>query len=88
MIDKHPPDNYTPKGYFPEDNQSNQSLRIDVTRKYFSKHYPHVNIGEISNKTIMEYLTRDYIIKLSTLEKKMDAFYDYIISQNLTDIEE
>lgn len=54
---------------------------------YVKIHYPYVNIQAIDPSIITEYLNRPYIVG-RPLAQQMDCLYDYILSNNLTDIEE
>ena len=54
---------------------------------YFDKEYPYVNLGMLSENSINEFLVQEYIVDLS-FERKMDLLYDYILSQNLTEVDE
>jgi len=54
---------------------------------YFDKEYPYVDLGMLSENSVSEFLVQDYIKNLS-FERKMDCLYDYILSQNLCDVEE
>ena len=55
--------------------------------EYFEQNYGYVDIKSIPRAAILEYLERGYIINLS-FERKMDCLYDYILSQDLCDIQE
>ena len=61
--------------------------RISDVREYFYKNYSYVNIDGISDKTIYDYLSNDWVLNVP-FERKMDLLYDYIVSQGLTEIEE
>jgi hypothetical protein len=54
---------------------------------YFDKEYPYVDLGMLSENSISEFLVQDYIKNLS-FERKMDCLYDYILSQDLCDVDE
>jgi hypothetical protein len=60
---------------------------IEQVREYFSNNYPYVYLEDISDKVIRDYLEMGYIRDLS-FERKMDCLYDYILSQNLTEVDE
>ncbi len=62
-------------------------MTIPDIREYFEFHYPHVDMGYIANKTIENFMNRDYIKNLSN-ERKLDSLYDYIVSQGLTEVNE
>ena len=61
---------------------------VQEVREYFWKNYAHVNIQAISDKVIREFMNRTYISRIESFERKMDLFYDYILSQDLTDVED
>jgi hypothetical protein len=79
--------NFTPKGYFPEENQEATLEIVKRTRAYFEKEYGYVNLGAVEDKIMIEYLHRDYIKNLPE-GNQMFYFYDYLISQNLVDVQE
>ena len=54
---------------------------------YFDKEYPYVNLGMLSENSISEFLVQEYIVNLS-FERKMDCLYDYILSQDLCEVDE
>ncbi len=60
---------------------------IEQVREYFSKNYPYVYLEDISDRVIRDYLDMGYVRDLS-FEMKMNLLYDYILSQNLTGVEE
>jgi hypothetical protein len=61
--------------------------RISDVREYFRNNYSYVNIGGISDKVILDYLSNGWVLNVP-FERKMDLLYDYIISNDLTEIEE
>jgi hypothetical protein len=61
--------------------------RISDVREYFRNNYSYVNIGGISDKVILDYLSNGWVLNVP-FERKMDLLYDYILSQGLTEIEE
>jgi len=61
--------------------------RISDVREYFDVNYSYVNIGGISDKVILDYLSNGWVLNVP-FERKMDLLYDYILSQDLTEIEE
>ena len=56
-------------------------------REYFEKNYSYVNLAELTDVFIQKYLNQSWIVNLS-FERKMDCLYDYILSNDLTDIQE
>ena len=56
-------------------------------REYFAKNYGYVNLDELTDVFIQKYLDQSWIVNLS-FEKKMDCLYDYILSNDLTDVQE
>ena len=56
-------------------------------REYFEKNYGYVNLAELTDVFIQKYLNQSWIVNLS-FERKMDCLYDYILSNDLTDIQE
>jgi hypothetical protein len=61
--------------------------RISDVREYFRNNYSYVNIGGISDKVILDYLSNGWVLNVP-FERKMDLLYDYILSNDLTEIEE
>jgi len=56
-------------------------------REYFEKNYGYVDLNGLSDSFIQNYLDRGYLKDLS-FERKMDCLYDYILSQDLCNVEE
>ena len=56
-------------------------------REYFAKNYGYVNLDELTDVFIQKYLDQSYLERLS-FERKMDCLYDYILSNDLTDVQE
>jgi hypothetical protein len=56
-------------------------------REYFQKNYGYVNLAELTDVFIQKYLDQSWIVNLS-FERKMDCLYDYILSNDLTDVQE
>jgi len=56
-------------------------------REYFEKNYGYVNLDELTDVFIQKYLDQSWIVNLS-FERKMDCLYDYILSNDLTDVQE
>ena len=55
-------------------------------REYFAKHYRHVNLSALTDVFIRLYMESSYLQNLS-FERKMDCLYDYIISNDLTEVQ-
>ena len=68
-------------------NMENTQLTIPAIREYFEFHYPYVNMGYLEDKTIENFMKRDYIKGLDN-DRKLDCLYDYIVSQGLTEVNE
>lgn len=73
--------------YLDIDNMENNPMTIQDIREYFGFHYPHVVMEYIEDKTIENFMKRDYIKGLSS-DRKLDCLYDYIVSQGLTEVNE
>ena len=56
-------------------------------REYFAKNYGYVNLDELTDVFLQKYLDQPRIKNLS-FERKMDCLYDYILSNDLTDVQE
>lgn len=56
-------------------------------REYFNLNYGYVNLGGIDDHVLESFLSRSYLTDLSFV-RKMDCLYDYILSNDLTDIQE
>jgi hypothetical protein len=61
--------------------------RLSTVRAYFRNNYSHVNIQGVDDETIQEFLGRDYVSKRDE-EGQMNLLYDYLVSQDITDVEE
>jgi hypothetical protein len=62
-------------------------ITIKNVRDYFHINYRHIDLYAIMDKTIEDFLAQDYILKLN-MTQTMDCLYDYIVSQDLCDIQE
>jgi hypothetical protein len=60
---------------------------INEIRSYFSTNYGYVDLDQLPDSFILEFMSRDYLGRLS-FEVKMDCLYDYILSQDLCGVEE
>jgi hypothetical protein len=60
---------------------------INEVRSYFSNNYGHVSLDQLPDSFILEFLSRDYLERLS-FELKMDCLYDHILAQDLCDVVE
>ena len=56
-------------------------------RKYFNLNYGFIDLGGIDDHVLESFLSQSYLTDLSFI-RKMDCLYDYILSQNLCDIQE
>ena len=61
------------------------NYRISDVKDYFDKNYSYVDLGGIEDDVILKYLGQSYVINLS-FERKMDCLYDYILSNDLTEV--
>ena len=53
------------------------------TREYFAKNYRHINLRGLSDKTIQEFLNKDYIKYLTFNQKKFHS--KKLLSSNKND---
>ena len=60
---------------------------LEQVREYFEKNYPYIYLEDISDKAILDYLENGWVLNVP-FARKMDLLYDYILSQNLTEVEE
>ncbi len=60
---------------------------IEDVKLYFGMNYSYVDLDEVDDVVINEFLNQRYIIDLS-FEMKMNCLYDYILSQDLCGVEE
>jgi hypothetical protein len=60
---------------------------IKQVREYFRVNYSYVNLDGLTDVFIRMYLENDWVLNVP-FERKMDLLYDYIISNDLTEIEE
>jgi hypothetical protein len=62
-------------------------ITTENVRDYFHINYRHINLYDITDKTIKDFLAQDYVKKLN-MTQAMDCLYDYIVSQDLCDVQE
>ena len=60
---------------------------IKQVREYFRVNYSYVNLDGLTDVFIRMHLENDWVLNVP-FERKMDLLYDYIISNDLTEIEE
>jgi hypothetical protein len=60
---------------------------IKQVREYFRVNYSYVNLDGLTDVFIRMHLENDCVLNVP-FERKMDLLYDYIISNDLTEIEE
>jgi hypothetical protein len=60
---------------------------IEQVREYFRVNYSYVNLDGLTDVFILMYLENGWVLNVP-FERKMDLLYDYILSQDLTEIEE
>lgn len=60
---------------------------IKQVKEYFRMNYGYVDINGISDKTILDYLENGWVLNVP-FERKMDLLYDYILSNDLTEVVE
>jgi hypothetical protein len=56
-------------------------------REYFDLNYGYVDLGGIDDHVLESFLSRSYLTDLSFV-RKMDCLYDYILSQDLCNVQE
>ena len=56
-------------------------------RKYFNLNYGFIDLEGIDDHVLESFLSQSYLTDLSFI-RKMDCLYDYILSQNLCDVQE
>jgi hypothetical protein len=56
-------------------------------REYFDLNYRYVDLEEINDHVLESFLSRSYLTDLSFV-RKMDCLYDYILSQDLCNVDE
>jgi hypothetical protein len=60
---------------------------IEQVREYFKVNYGYVNLDGLTDVFIRMYLENGWVLNVP-FERKMDLLYDYILSNDLTEIEE
>ena len=65
----------------------NANKRISDVRSYFIDNYGHVDLNQLTDGFILEFLSREYLLS-SPFERKMDCLYDHILAQGLCDVVE
>jgi len=56
-------------------------------REYFDLNYRYVDLEEINDHVLESFLSQSYLTDLSFV-RKMDCLYDYILSQDLCNVDE
>ena len=56
-------------------------------REYFDLNYGYVDLDGIDDHVLESFLSRSYLTDLSIV-RKMDCLYDYILSQDLCNVQE
>lgn len=80
MIKNHLPNNFTPKGYFPEDNLLATNDLITHAYNFFEIHYPDCFIGAVDRNVLIEFLHRDHVKGLKE-GNKMFALYEFLMAK-------
>jgi len=62
-------------------------LIVIDARSYFQRCFRHIDMYDITDQMLDDYLDRDYVRNLPFI-KKMDLLYDYILSNNLAYVTE
>jgi hypothetical protein len=62
-------------------------IMIEKVREHFRINYGYINLYSIMDRTIENFLSQDYIINLP-FNIQMARLYDYILSQDMCDIQE
>jgi hypothetical protein len=62
-------------------------ITIENVRDYFHINYRHINLYAIMDRTIEDFLAQDYVKKLN-MTQAMNYLYDYILSQDMCDVQE
>ena len=60
---------------------------INEIREYFADNHGHIDLDQLADDFILEFMSRDYLVRLP-FERKMDCLYDHILAQDLCDVEE
>ena len=60
---------------------------IEQVREHFRVNYSYVNLDELTDVFIRKYLENGWMLNVP-FERKMDLLYDYIISNDLVEVEE
>lgn len=58
---------------------------IKKIRDFFSTHYGHVNLQELSDRDLLNFMAQRHIKDLP-FERQMDLMYDWILSQDLAKV--
>jgi len=62
-------------------------ITIENVRDYFHINYRHINLNDVSDETIEAFLAQDYVAKLN-MTMAMNYLCDYILSQDMCDVQE
>lgn len=60
---------------------------IQYVRSQFAKSYGHINLQELSDKDVIDFLQQDHIKNLP-FANQLDLLSDYILANNLADVQE
>lgn len=60
---------------------------VEQVREYFRVNYSYVNLAGLTDVFIRKYLENDWVLNVP-FERKMDLLYDYILSNDLVEVEE
>jgi|688.fasta_scaffold2658567_1 hypothetical protein len=60
---------------------------MERIRAHFAMAYPHINFQGIEESVIREYMARPYLDGLGFF-MQMNCLYDYILSQDLCEVDE
>jgi len=64
-----------------------QKIEIEIFRELFHEEYPYAELSQLPDKKLSAFLEQKYI-KDSTIEMQINFCYDFILSQQLVDIQE
>lgn len=57
-------------------------------KEYFRENYRYIDMSSVTDTMIIDFWEQDYIFNLNNRERELDAFKDYLISQDLVEVQE
>jgi len=76
--------------YFQEKNKTMKNLitkeELEIFKELFSDKHPHIYIQQVNDNLLIKFLSQNYI-KNSTIEHQINYTWDYLLAQQLCDVQ-